>query len=254
MKTDTAIIQPVKTARTPVLGPVAVMVSPAGLLTQFRQALILNDHPGYPLYHSRLYYSVDQPDSVALVGPMMGAPYAAAILEALIAWGARRIIFAGWCGAIDMSVEIGDLLVPNMALSGEGTSGHYFDQEKGLYPASSSLAEPLKGVLSSGGTVHCGTVWTTDALYRETEAVISGLQQKGVLAVEMELAALFAVAQFHHIDLAGVLTVSDHLGDFTWRTGFKTPAFKKTNRHIAHTVSQWASNHAAETGNQQKRS
>ena len=130
MKTDTAIVQPVKTARTPVLGPVAVMVSPVGLLTQFRHALNLKDHPGYPLYHSRLYYAVNQPDAVALAGPMMGAPYAVAILEALIAWGARRIIFAGWCGAIDMSVEIGDLLVPNMALSGEGTSGHYFDQKR----------------------------------------------------------------------------------------------------------------------------
>lgn len=250
MKSDTAIIQPVKTARTPVLGPVAVMVSPAGLLSQFRKELDLTDSPGYPLYHSRLYFSDDKSDSVALAGPMMGAPYAVAILEALITWGARTIIFAGWCGAIDLSVEIGDLLVPDMALSGEGTSGHYFDQEKGVYPASSHLAEQLKTALSGEVSVHSGTVWTTDALYRETEVVISGLQQKGILAVEMELAALFAVAKFRQVDLAGVLTVSDHLGDFTWRPGFKAPAFKKMNRHVANSVSQWVNKHVAETGNQ----
>ncbi len=249
LKTNTAIIQPVKTARTPILGPVAVMVSPAGLLAQFRQELDLSGSSGYPLYHSRLYFSEGKPDSVALAGPMMGAPYAVAILEALIAWGARTIIFVGWCGAIDLSVEIGDLLVPDMALSGEGTSRHYFDQEKALYTASSNLAEQIKSAVSGGASVHSGTIWTTDAIYRETEAVISGLQEQGILAVEMELAALFAVAKFRQIDLAGVLTVSDHLGDFTWRPGFKAPAFKKTNRHIVGSVSQWAKKHAAETGN-----
>lgn len=248
MKSDAAIIQPVKTARTPVLGPVAVMVSPAGLLSQFRQELDLTDSPGYPLYHSRLYFSDDKPNSVALAGPMMGAPYAVAILEALITWGARTIIFAGWCGAIDLSLAIGDLLVPDMALSGEGTSRHYFDQEEGIYSASSRLIGQLKTAVSGGAPVHSGTVWTTDALYRETEVVISGLQQKGVLAVEMELAALFAVAKFRRVELAGVLTVSDHLGDFTWRPGFKAPAFKKMNRHVVDSVSQWAKTEALKTG------
>lgn len=250
MKTDTAILQPVKTARTPVLGPVAVMVSPAGLLAQFRQKLAYTDTSGYPLYHSRLYFSEDKPDSVALAGPMMGAPYAVAILEALIAWGARTIVFAGWCGAIDLSLEIGDLLVPGMALSGEGTSRHYFDQAVGLYPASSLVAEQLKVTLSGEAPVHRGTIWTTDALFRETEAVISGLQKKGILAVEMELAALFAVAKYRQIDLAGVLTVSDHLGDFTWRPGFKTSAFKKMNRYLVSNVSQWAKTEALKTVNQ----
>ena len=225
------------------------MVSPAGLLAQFRQELDLTGSPGYPLYHSRLYFSGDTPDSVALAGPMMGAPYAVAILETLIAWGARTIVFAGWCGAIDLSVEIGDLLVPDMALSGEGTSRHYFDQEKGLYPASSPLAKQLRAAVSGEASVHRGTIWTTDAIYRETEDIISGLQQRGVLAVEMELAALFAVAKFRRVDLAGVLTISDHLGDFTWRPEFKAPAFKKMNRYLVSNVSQWAKKHAAETGN-----
>lgn len=245
---NTAIIQPIKTARTPVLGPVAVMVSPVGLLTQFRRELDLTNSPGYPLYHSRLYYSDDQPGSVALAGPMMGAPYAVAILETLIAWGARRIVFAGWCGAIDLSLEIGDLIVPAMALSGEGTSRYYFNQDKAPYPASLRLTEQLTTAVSNGASVHSGTVWTTDAIYRETEDIISRLQQRGVLAVEMELAALFAVAKFRRVDLAGVLTVSDHLGDSTWRPGFKEPVFKKMNRYLVNNVSRWAKTEALNTG------
>jgi len=244
LKTGTAIIQPVKTARTPVLGPVAIMVSPAGLLAQFRQHLGLAGDPGYPLYHSRLYYSADRSDSVALAGPMMGAPYAVAILEALIAWGVRTVVFAGWCGAINNSVRIGDLLVPGNALSGEGTSRYYAEQKKNLFATAPQLAESLIEVLSEDAVIHKGTVWSTDAIFRETGEIITGLQQQGVLAIEMELAALFAAAQFHHIGLAGVLTVSDHLGDLTWQPGFKQPHFKAMNRHVAQTVSKWAADYA----------
>ena len=175
---------------------------------------------------------------------MMGAPYAVAILEALIAWGARTVVFAGWCGAIDDSVQLGDLLVPKKALSGEGTSRYYAKQNEDFFVGASILAEPLIEVLSDGAVVHKGTIWTTDAIFRETGEIITGLKNKGVLAVEMELAALFAVARFHHINLAGVLTVSDHLGDLTWRPGFKDPHFKAMNRHMVNTISTWVVNQA----------
>ena len=40
-----------------------------------------------------------------------------------------------------------------------------------------------------------GSIWTTDAPYRETEAAIAANQARGILAVEMEAAALYAFAQ-----------------------------------------------------------
>jgi purine-nucleoside phosphorylase len=43
--------------------------------------------------------------------------------------------------------------------------------------------------------VHRGTVWTTDAPYRETEAAIAAARAHGALAVEMEAAALYAFAR-----------------------------------------------------------
>jgi purine-nucleoside phosphorylase len=165
-------------------------------------------------------------------------------LETLVAWGARTIIFAGWCGAIDLSLDIGDLIVPDKALSGEGTSHYYHNQSKGLYPASTRMTDPLRAALSGEVSIHGGTIWTTDAIYRETETIVAKLQAQSILAVDMELAALLAVAKFRRVELAGVLTVSDHLGDFTWRPGFKTPAFKEANRHLVRNVAKWAKTEA----------
>lgn len=59
-------------------------------------------------------------------GPAIGAPMAALTLEKLIALGAKRVILFGWCGAISENLQVGDILVPNQALSGEGTSAYYF--------------------------------------------------------------------------------------------------------------------------------
>jgi len=47
-----------------------------------------------------------------VVGPFVGAPYAAMLLETLIAWDVEKIIFFGWCGAISHDVKIGDIIIP----------------------------------------------------------------------------------------------------------------------------------------------
>jgi uridine phosphorylase len=46
------------------------------------------------------------------------------------------------------------------------------------------------------------------------------LQDKGVLTVEMEAAALFAVAQYRRVDLALAFVISDSLADLVWEPQF----------------------------------
>jgi purine-nucleoside phosphorylase len=82
-------------------------------------------------------------------------------------------------------------------------------------------------------TVHQGTVWTTDAPYRETVRQVLAFQKQGVLAVEMELSALFAVACFRGIHLAAALAVSDELHDLKWRHGFTHERFRQTRKKLA---------------------
>ena len=72
---------------------------------------------------------------------------------------------------------------------------------------------------------HAGTIWTTDAVYRETRQQVAAHQQNGILAVEMEISALYSVARFRHVDIVGLLVVSDELSSMTWRPGFKDERF-----------------------------
>jgi purine-nucleoside phosphorylase len=72
---------------------------------------------------------------------------------------------------------------------------------------------------------HAGAIWTTDAVYRETREKVESYQKQGVLAVEMEVSALFSVARFRQVELGAMLVVSDELSALKWRPGFKDKRF-----------------------------
>jgi uridine phosphorylase len=73
---------------------------------------------------------------------------------------------------------------------------------------------------------HHGPVWSTDAIYRETRDKVENYQRQDVIGVEMEISALFTVAQFRKVDIGAMVVVSDELAAFKWRPGFKMDAFK----------------------------
>ena len=84
----------------------------------------------HPLPMNKAYFNKDGKGG-CVAGPMMGAPYAAYVLEQLIASGAQRIVFLGWCGAVSPDLKIGDVIVPSSAFVDEGTSVHYSHREIG---------------------------------------------------------------------------------------------------------------------------
>ena len=116
-------------------------------------------------------------------------------LEKLIALGARRIIIYGWCGAINDALKTGDVLLPIWALSDEGTSSHYpvKSRPESHEATRNTLAHELTAMDLK---VLTGPVWTTDAPYRESQTRVKQLAGEGVLGVDMEFAALAAVAAF----------------------------------------------------------
>ncbi len=212
------------------LGPVAIMISTRPDLNLLKKSLSLNGDHSRDFLYSRLYFS--DPSNVAVVGPMLGAPYAVMILETLIAWGVRKVIFWGWCGAVGHQVKIGDILIPTGAIVDEGTSQHYSNHKS--KPAN-LRPEPSKEILAKidaaceplAASFHHGLVWTTDAVYRETGEKIRAYQKKDVLAVDMETSALFAVAHFREVALGGILVVSDELSRLQWNPGFNSASFKQ---------------------------
>ncbi|PIE72333.1 MAG: phosphorylase [Deltaproteobacteria bacterium] len=176
-----------------------------------------------------------------IAGPAVGAPMAAIVLEKLVALGAERIVFFGWCGALDPGLRIGDILVPDTALSGEGTSSYY--PLKGGDPApEAGLRESLvKRLQRLAMPIKTGRIWSTDALYRESRAELFSLRaKKAVVAVDMEFSALCAVAAFRSVALAGALIVSDELWADDWRPGFTQPHFRKIAARVRRLLVQEA--------------
>ena len=167
---------------------------------------------------------------ITLAGPAPGAPYAVMVLEKLIALGAKTVIALGWCGSLRPEVRIGNLIVPEGALSEEGTSAHYPLATSEPRPEA-GLCQTLKHRLTAAGLpYHHGRVWTIDAIYRETKGKVQAYGSQGMLAVEMEMSALFTVAMYRGIALAGLLVVSDELFTLEWRHGLRDEHFHRNRR------------------------
>ena len=226
MTTYDAIVNPAKTKSTPDIGPVAVIAAAETDLFLLCELFNLNQDEYRQLFTSRLYVPNSSSDGVCLAGPGIGAPYAAMVLETLICWGARQFIFLGWCGAVSENVTIGELILPTAALVDEGTTQHYVEPASGQTEPALTMLSVVKQVLKDNRIdFHLGKIWTTDAVYRETPEKVGNFQQQGILAVEMEVSALFSVAQFRQVELGAMLVVSDELSSFKWQPGFKNKRF-----------------------------
>jgi len=150
----------------------------------------------------------------------IGSPVAVALLEELIAFGVRRFISIGYAGTPQPHIKAGDLIVCDRAIRDEGTSRHYAKASKYAY-ASDELTQIIKNTMEADHQKYVvGTSWTIDAPYRETVKEIKKYQKEGVVAIEMEAAALFAVAKFRGVDMGAMFSVSDSLADLKWDPQF----------------------------------
>lgn len=229
------MVPPFRPPGAPAVGELALLVSGGGDLKRLGERLPLA-HPGVRIMMSHVRPEAAEPPRFSAAGPVVGAPYAAMMLETLVAWGARRAVFLGWCGALTPELAIGDLLVPDGGLVDEGTSPGYGKPAGEVSRADPALTETVRAAVAArGGAPRRGPVWTTDAIYRETPSKIRAFRNRGAAAVEMELSALFTVGRFRSIPVAALLVVSDSLADLTWRPGFRDPRFR-AGRQLAREV------------------
>jgi uridine phosphorylase len=236
MNPDSAIIDPQKGRRDPDLPACGMLVfTPHDL--DFSVGLLQNHKKlAQRIYLTDLHTGSVGNAGIAVAGPMLGAPQAVLVLEKMIVLGVRRVLALGWCGSLQPRVHIGDVVIPRGAVSEEGTSRHYPIAADQAGP-SLDLVRHLKTALGSTlEDVHEGWVWSTDAPFRETVGKVLGYQKQGVLAVDMEISALFTVAAFRGIELAAALTVSDELHDLAWKHGFREPRFKQTREMLCQAV------------------
>ncbi|MHA2497509.1 MAG: nucleoside phosphorylase [Candidatus Hodarchaeales archaeon] len=137
-------------------------------------------------------------------------------IEDLCFFGVTKIIFVGFAGSIHPSVANSTVVVPNEVVREDGTSYHYAAKDAPIGPSPASLALQEKVLEESGIPFKIGPTWCTDAGYRETPSKIRRLSEQGVLAVEMEAGALFAVSAFRGIEAVAFYLVSDELFTLEW--------------------------------------
>ena len=157
-------------------------------------------------------------ERVSVVSTGIGGPSAAIAMEELANLGAHTFIRVGTCGGIDLSVQSDDVVVATGAVRMEGTSREYAPIEWPAvadYQAVDALVRSCKAL---GKPWHAGVVQSKDSFYGQHSPgrmpVSYDLEQKwqawkrlGVLASEMEGAALFTVAAARRVRCGAVFHV-----------------------------------------------
>jgi nucleoside phosphorylase len=162
--------------------------------------------------------------SIAVTRLSLGAPAAAIALEIAIARGVRTILVCGSAGSLQPAHPLGSTVVVESAEREDGTSHHYLPAEE-ITSADPVITHGLvEAARKVGLTPAVGRSWTIDAPYRETVGAIQRHQAAGVTVVEMEAAALFAVAKVRGAQAGLIVAVSDELFQ-PWNPGFHLPVF-----------------------------
>lgn len=155
-------------------------------------------------------YELDwQGENLLVLHPGVGAPLAAGFLEELISLGVKKVIVCGGCGALEKRLDAGLLVVLRSAVRDEGTSYHYLPPSREVEAAPQAVAILEETLRHHGVSYVVGKSWTTDGLYRETEVRRARRIAEGCIVVEMEAAALFAVARFRGVTLGQIVYSGD---------------------------------------------
>ncbi|MBC8209322.1 MAG: hypothetical protein H8E79_09190, partial [Desulfobulbaceae bacterium] len=123
-------------------------------------------------------------------------------------------------------LAIGDCLVADQGLCGEGTSA-YYSKDPEPKP-SADLCGRLQRILDRAQmSWHKGRIWSTDAPYREARSLLREVHERhGIVAVDMEYTALCTVAAFRGVKLAALFVISDEIWRKQWTAGFTRSDFK----------------------------
>jgi purine-nucleoside phosphorylase len=83
-----------------------------------------------------------------------------------------------------------------------------------------------KARVKKGVTAYTGTIWTTDAPYREMVTTIENYRLRDVLGVDMETSAMYALGVYRNVEVCNFLVVGDELWR-DWRPAFGRPELAK---------------------------
>ena len=151
-------------------------------------------------------------EKVCLAQAPVGSAPAAQFMDWLIGYGVEQIISTGTCGVL-ADIEENAFLVPVRALRDEGTSYHYVAPSRYMDVHVEAISA-IEQVLEQLGIPYEEVMtWSTDGFYRETAEKVAYRKKEGCAVVEMECAALAAVAQLRGVVWGQLLFTADSLAD-----------------------------------------
>lgn len=150
---------------------------------------------GWACYHSEMDRFEQGGREYGIIGCAVGASYAALVAEQMFASGCRLLLSITSSGQITALRPPPYFILIERALRDEGTSYHYLPAADYAEADPALVAAISPALANAGEPVERGATWTTDAPYRETAEAITAARAAGILAVEMEAAALYAFAQ-----------------------------------------------------------
>mgnify|MGYP002512036179 CR=1 FL=1 len=142
----------------------------------------------------------------------LGGAGAVQIMEQMIAGGAKKLIAAGCCGALEEGAE-GDWFIPTAALRQEGTSYHYLPPSREVELSKEAVDAIEKTLVSQKLPYRKCKTWTTDGFYRETKEMVLYRKNEGYSVVEMECASMAACAKMRNVIFGQLLFTADSLAN-----------------------------------------
>jgi uridine phosphorylase len=167
---------------------------------------------GWPCYHTTLDTFMLAGQTVGIVGCAVGAPFAVLIAEELFASGCCLLLSLTSAGQIVPAGPPPYFVIIDRALRDEGTSYHYAEPSEYGEADPRLVAMAVEGLKRKNLHAVVGSSWTTDAPFRETAEAIEAARSKGVLAVEMEAAALYTFARSASAQVLCLAHVTNTMG------------------------------------------
>ncbi|MCI8659422.1 MAG: nucleoside phosphorylase [Lachnospiraceae bacterium] len=163
-----------------------------------------------------VYKTTYQGISIGMYMSAVGAPACVSVAEEIFAMGAEVIILFGTCGVLDKEIEDCSIIIPDSAIRDEGTSFHYAPASDEIL-VNPQYKECFRDMLRELGCKYIvGKTWTSDGIYRETKRKVKNRKEAGCICVDMECAAMAALAQFRGKEVFQFFYAADNLDGEIW--------------------------------------
>jgi purine-nucleoside phosphorylase len=146
---------------------------------------------------------------VSVQGSGMGQPSLAIYANELFReYDVDTVVRVGSCGALTERLAVRDLVIASGACTDSSMNAIAFE---GLHYAPVADFGLLRDAAAAAPEAHVGLIFSSDSFYSARPELVARMVDYGVLAVEMEAAALYTLAARHGARALAICTVSDHV-------------------------------------------